>query len=104
MLKALLKIGQGKFQHIHLIASIAKGLARYHENLAIRLVDEVLEEIRAGMETNNFRLQRRRLAMMKFLGELYNYRMVESNIIFDTLYSFITLGHGIVTLTLYTHQ
>ena len=29
---------------------------------------------------------------MKYLGELYNYRMVESSVIFKTLYSFITFG------------
>ena len=29
---------------------------------------------------------------MKYLGELYNYKMVDSNVIFTTLYSFITLG------------
>jgi regulator of nonsense transcripts 2 len=29
---------------------------------------------------------------VKYLGELYNYRMVESAVIFKTLYSFITFG------------
>ena len=29
---------------------------------------------------------------MKYLGELYNYRMVESAVIFKILYSFITFG------------
>lgn len=96
ILKALLKVGQGKFQHIHLIASVAKGLTRYHDVLGVRLVDEVLEAIRAGMENNNFRLQRQRLAMVKYLGELYNYRMTDSGVIFDTLYSLITLGHGML--------
>ena len=30
--------------------------------------------------------------MVKYLGELYNYRMVESAIIFKTLYTLITFG------------
>ena len=30
--------------------------------------------------------------MVKFLGELYNYRMVESAVIFKTLYSVIRFG------------
>ena len=30
--------------------------------------------------------------MVKFLGELYNYRLVDSAVIFKTLYSFITFG------------
>lgn len=32
----------------------------------------------------------RRVSMVKYLGELYNYRMVDSNIIFKTLYTLIT--------------
>ena len=32
------------------------------------------------------------MSCVKFLGELYNYRMVESSVIFKTLYSFITFG------------
>ena len=30
--------------------------------------------------------------MIKYIGELYNYRMVESSIIFKTLYLLITFG------------
>ncbi len=30
--------------------------------------------------------------MIKYIGELYNYRMVESSIIFKTLYLLITYG------------
>ena len=33
---------------------------------------------------------------MKFLGELYNYRMVESAVIFKVLYSFITFGVSLI--------
>jgi regulator of nonsense transcripts 2 len=31
--------------------------------------------------------------MVKYLGELYNYKVVSSNIIFDTLYTLIFFGH-----------
>lgn len=31
---------------------------------------------------------------MKYLGELYNYKMVDSPVIFDTLYRVVTFGHG----------
>jgi len=30
---------------------------------------------------------------VKYLGELYNYRMIDSPVIFDTLYTIVTLGH-----------
>lgn len=52
----------------------------------------MLEDIRVGMEVNHPKFNQRRLAMVKYLGELYNYRLVDSAVIFKTLYSFITFG------------
>ena len=60
--------------------------------MAIQVVDGVLEDIRLGMEINIPKLNQRRVAMVKYLGELYNYRMVDSAVIFRTLYSFISYG------------
>jgi regulator of nonsense transcripts 2 len=69
------------------------GLHAGYESLAVRLVDTVLEEVLWGLETNNFRMQQKRLAMVKLLGELYNYRQVDSNVIFETLYLIIEYGY-----------
>ena len=44
------------------------------------------------MEINLPKYNQRRVAMVKYLGELYNYRMVESGDIFRTLYLLITFG------------
>lgn len=41
---------------------------------------------------NQPKFNQRRISSAKFLGELYNYRMVESAVIFRTLYSFISFG------------
>uniref|UniRef100_A0A8C2IV80 UPF2 regulator of nonsense mediated mRNA decay n=1 Tax=Cyprinus carpio TaxID=7962 RepID=A0A8C2IV80_CYPCA len=38
------------------------------------------------------KFNQRRISSAKFLGELYNYRMVESAVIFRTLFSFISFG------------
>ena len=60
--------------------------------MAIQVVDGVLEDIRLGMENNHPKFNQRRIVMAKYLGELYNYRMVDSAVIFRTLYSFISYG------------
>jgi hypothetical protein len=39
-------------------------------------------------------MQQRRIAYMRFLGELYSYRLIDSPVIFDTLYLIIGYGHG----------
>ena len=60
----------------------------------VRVVDGLLEDIRMGMEVNIPELNQCRISCVKFLGELYNYQIVESNVIFRTLYSFLTFGRN----------
>ncbi len=53
-----------------------------------------MEEIRLGLELNDYGMQQRRIAHMRFLGELYNYEHVDSSVIFETLYLIIVFGQG----------
>ncbi|KAH1232625.1 Regulator of nonsense transcripts UPF2 [Glycine max] len=94
LLKCFMKVYKGKYGQIHLIASLAAGLSRYHDEFAVAIVDEVLEEIRVGLELNDYGMQQRRIAYMRFLGELYNYEHVDSSVIFETLYLILIYGHG----------
>ncbi|KAL7308473.1 mRNA decay protein [Mucor circinelloides] len=93
MSKIFQKIWKVKFGNIHLVAILASGLNRYHTDFGVQIVDGVVEEIRIGLEQNIFKHNQRRIAVAKYLGELYNYRMIESPLIFDTLYSIVTFGH-----------
>ncbi|KAK7281415.1 hypothetical protein RIF29_09392 [Crotalaria pallida] len=94
LLKSFMKVHKGKYGQIHLIASLAAGLSRYHDEFAVAIVDEVLEEIRLGLELNEYGMQQKRIAYMRFLGELYNYEHVDSSVIFETLYLILIYGHG----------
>ncbi|XP_044461483.1 regulator of nonsense transcripts UPF2 [Mangifera indica] len=94
LLKCFMKVHKGKYGQIHLIASLTTGLSRYHDEFAVAVVDEVLEEIRLGLELNDYGMQQRRIAHMRFLGELYNYEHVDSAVVFDTLYLILVFGHG----------
>ncbi|KAL8094963.1 hypothetical protein AgCh_036464 [Apium graveolens] len=94
LLKCFMKVHRGKYGQIHLIASLTAGLSRYHDEFAVSVVDEVLEEIRVGLELNDYGMQQRRIAHMRFLGELYNYEHVDSSVIFETLYLILVFGHG----------
>jgi regulator of nonsense transcripts 2 len=82
-----------KFSNIHLLAVLLGALYRYHQDFAIGVIDNVLENITLGLEQNDFKFNQRRVAEVKYLGELYNYKMVDSAVIFDTLYRIITFGH-----------
>ncbi|KAF9958268.1 hypothetical protein BGZ65_001564, partial [Modicella reniformis] len=93
VLRLFSKVWKIKFSNIHFMAILVNGLGRYHPDFSIGVVDSVVETIKVGLEQNNFRHNQRRIAVVKFLGELYNYRMVDSPLIFSTLDTLISTGH-----------
>jgi len=91
--KIFTKVWKLKFANIYYMAQLAASLSRYHLDFVIALVDSLFEHIRTGLELNLFVHNQRRLAMVRYLGELYNFRVVESAAIFDTLYLIIGFGY-----------
>ncbi|XP_060521085.1 regulator of nonsense transcripts 2 isoform X2 [Cylas formicarius] len=81
-----------KYFNIRCLANLLAGLVTYQEEVGPKVVDGVLEDIRLGMEVNLPKFNQRRVAQIKYLGELYNYRMVESSDVFKVLYSLISFG------------
>jgi len=81
------------YSNVGLMAMLANDLNRYHPEFVVSVVDQVLEDIRRGLEHNIYNTNQRRVATVKYLGELYNYRLLGSGIVFDTLWSLVTFGH-----------
>lgn len=90
--KCLTRVWNVKYSNIHCVANMLSGLCEYHDDLGIFVVDEVIEQIRLGMEINISKFNQQRVSMIKYLGELFNYQLVETEVIFATLYSLITFG------------
>lgn len=44
-------------------------------------------------QENIFKYNQRRISTIKYLGELYMYRVVNAAVIFDVLWSLISFGH-----------
>ncbi|KAF2860453.1 ARM repeat-containing protein [Piedraia hortae CBS 480.64] len=91
--KIFVKPGKIRYSHVNLLAVLLGALYRFHADFAISVIDDVLERITAGLETNNFKYNQSRLAEVRYLGEMYVYRLVDSNVIFDTLYNILNYGH-----------
>ncbi|KAJ9104356.1 hypothetical protein QFC19_003998 [Naganishia cerealis] len=91
--KTFTEIWEVKFGNIPLVAMLVYDLQKYHPDFSLGVLDQVLEDIRAGMEDNIFKHNQRRISTMKFFGELYMYRVVSTPVVFDTLWSLITFGH-----------
>ncbi|KAF9051213.1 transcription factor [Hymenopellis radicata] len=72
-----------KYSSIALLAMLTYDLQRYHPEFSIAVVDQ----------QNVYSTNQRRVATVKYLGELYIFRLLSSSLIFDTLWSLITFGH-----------
>jgi regulator of nonsense transcripts 2 len=96
--KIFTKVWKLKFSNIYLVAQMAATLMRYHPDFVVMLVDSVFEYIRSGLEMNLFVHNQRRVAMVRYLGELYNFRVIETATIFDTLYLIVGFGYGCTPL------
>ena len=81
-----------KFNNIRYGASLIAGLVSYHDWVGTHIVEDILENVRVGMELNDAKYNQKRLAVAKFLGELYNYRLIDSSVVFKVLYSILTFG------------
>ncbi|KAI0505549.1 MIF4G domain-containing protein [Xylaria bambusicola] len=83
-----------KYGSIHILAILLSAIYRYHPSFTLRVIDNVLDAVTFGLEQNEFRYNQRRIAEIKYLGELYNYRMLEHPVIFEVMYKILTYGHG----------
>uniref|UniRef100_A0A0K2VAN6 MIF4G domain-containing protein n=1 Tax=Lepeophtheirus salmonis TaxID=72036 RepID=A0A0K2VAN6_LEPSM len=91
-IQCLSQVWNLKFYNIRNFAGLLAGLVSYHDWIAPRIIDGVLENIRVGMEINDSKYNQRRLAVITFLGELYVFHLVDSSVVFKVLYSLITFG------------
>ncbi|KAK4166013.1 regulator of nonsense transcripts 2 [Cladorrhinum sp. PSN259] len=92
--KVFSKPGKVKYGNIQILAVLLSAIYRFHTDFVIGVIDSVIESICFGLEQNDFKFNQRRVAEVKYLAELYSYRMVESPVIFDIMYKIMTFGHG----------
>ena len=93
MRRIFVKPGKIRFSNINLLAIILGALYKYHFDFTVTVIDELLERITVGLETNDFRFNQRRIAEVRYLGELYIYRLVDNTLVFDTMYKMLNYGH-----------
>ncbi|KAI3632840.1 hypothetical protein MIR68_008915 [Amoeboaphelidium protococcarum] len=70
--------------------------------LVVQVIDNVLEEIRIGLEDfSEFSYNQRRLSTISYFAELFNQKLVSKNVLLDTLDLLLQFGHQSVDLSLY---
>lgn len=86
-------VGWIKYSNLDCLAWILAELNIYYPDFCSDIVDGCCERIRDGLEKNAFKDNQMRVASLKFLGEIFNYFVVPSSLIFDTLFLLTQCGH-----------
>ena len=94
LMKVFTKPVHVKYGNIQVLAILLGALYRYHPAFVVRVMDSVIESIYVGLEQNDYRFYQKRLADVRYLAELYNYRLLEHPVIFDVAYRIIMFGYG----------
>eukprot|EP00475_Leptophrys_vorax_P023152 TRINITY_DN31589_c0_g1_i1.p1 TRINITY_DN31589_c0_g1~~TRINITY_DN31589_c0_g1_i1.p1 ORF type:complete len:455 (-),score=142.24 TRINITY_DN31589_c0_g1_i1:1390-2754(-) len=79
------------YSNISAVAQVISKVNKHH-TIGVMLVDDVVEEIRYGMELNNFMDCQQRISYVKFLGELYNFGVADHLTVLGVLYQLILFG------------
>jgi regulator of nonsense transcripts 2 len=92
--KCFVRVWIVNFGAVRNFTSILAGLAGKNDAFGMRVVDAVLEEIYLGMELNRTEHNQRRVCSMRYLAEMFNFRLVNAEVIFTTLYSMLSPQRG----------
>lgn len=71
---------------IYLLAHLLRGLQKWHALFVVRVLDCLSEAIEADLLSLTYEGHQRRMARMQYLGDLFNYRLVPSDVILDQLW------------------
>ncbi|XP_035701719.1 regulator of nonsense transcripts 2 isoform X3 [Folsomia candida] len=79
-------------QQLQLQAQLLLDLNKLEPFVVTRIVDIVMEELRRGLENPSVHYNQRRFTTLSYLAELYYYRLIRSDTLFDVMYLLITYG------------
>ncbi|KAI8874270.1 ARM repeat-containing protein [Ramicandelaber brevisporus] len=92
-LRLFTEVDAMRFDSMPLYAAVIASLRPYRPDFATAVIDSILELIRAGLERNRYTENRSRVAAVQYLGALYSVGLASATLVFDTLYSVLSLGH-----------
>ncbi|KAJ2559170.1 mRNA decay protein [Coemansia sp. RSA 1933] len=92
LLSCFSKIWKVKYSSIYLVTMVLGALGNTYPWFVVAVVDAAMERIKLGLDQNLFSRNQRRIAEMRYIGEMFVYSIVDFKDISDMLY--LMLGHG----------
>ena len=91
--RTLLNVTALCFSRIPLICSLIKKMEPQVPTLLTHVVDEALYTFRANLARNKRAEHQERVGLCRLIAELHNQRLLQTPILFDTLYFILDCGH-----------
>lgn len=83
LIKIFMKVAtRGRYGQMNKICAILRYIGQFYPQLQVRITDQVIEHIISGLETNYSGDRQKRITMIKFFAELFNYQVIEKGAFF----------------------
>lgn len=87
--QVVLLISTARYNDMECIAVVLAAIKKEHRNFVIAILDHAFEQVIRGCEENDFKDAQRRVSLMKFVAESYNYKILHTETLFCLLYKLI---------------
>ncbi len=87
------KIWRIKYGNVRNVVFFLKQIYSHHNDFVIYVIDDLFESIRRNLELNTFKFNQQRVTQVQYLGLLFQYDLINPDVMFETLYLLITFGH-----------
>ncbi|CAD8075713.1 unnamed protein product [Paramecium primaurelia] len=95
LIKQLFKISiKGRYSSLSIVACLLATIKDKYPDITGQVVDSLLDDILCGLEDNNINKRQRRITIIKMIGELYAYQIIDQELLFKLLYLIIEFGHA----------
>lgn len=91
-IKCLSSVWNIKFNNINALACLLSKLCQHQTWAIARVLDNILEDIRLGMQITLSEFNQQRIAVIRYFAECFNFNLIDSTILFSHLYSLLTYG------------
>lgn len=91
-IKCLSSVWNIKFNNIVTLARLLSMLCQHQAWAVARVLDNIFEDIRLGMQMNSREFNQRRISVIRFFAECFNFNLIDSTMLFSTLYSLLIYG------------
>lgn len=91
--KVFCKIWKVKQGNIQIMAKFIESIKPHYPSFMVMVIDSILEDIRIGVEQGGYKNNQKRISQVTYLGELYNNRIIDHNVVMSTLYLILTFGY-----------